>query len=519
MRGILRQETGDPNSPMKIPKWLRSTVRWLLFGAAGLALLVVGFYTVERWRGDRAWREYAAQSAARGEVLDALPTPSTLAPERNFMKTPVLDRWMFGPLSDPAYDQFLKDIHGKQISGPRFGTVNSAGWAVGDRVDLGKTAEVWFKKPKSGKEEPASPSEVSAKEFLALLAPMDPLLGELRGAAAARPDSELVRPTAISQKDPLKTPSARFQLVRMVAWGLVMDGCAALAEGRTEEAFGDTLAGLKLSRGLAEMPDPTLVESMVGVVATRIVLQPLWEGCQRHAWSDSQLKQFQDELALIHPMESLSRGLRTDRASFLLTLDHASARVFEDRPWLFWVRWPRGWIQQSKVAYCTCMKEFIDIMDSAGTPGFLKRKADGLARVEAVFESADYWANLSTYLGLIAVPAVQKLQFHAARADASVALARTACALERHRLAHGSYPEALAELVPAYLPEVPRDVIDGQPLRYRRGADGSFKLWSIGMDGRDDNGTPAKTQEADTTGDWVWLQQFPAAQETVGRSR
>jgi hypothetical protein len=77
-----------------------------MLGAAGLALLIAGFYTVVRWRGDRAWREYAAQSAARGEMLDALPGPSTLPPERNFMKAPVLDRWLFGPFNDPHLEQF-----------------------------------------------------------------------------------------------------------------------------------------------------------------------------------------------------------------------------------------------------------------------------------------------------------------------------------------------------------------------------------------------------------------------------
>jgi len=49
-------------------------------------------------------------------------------------------------------------------------------------------------------------------------------------------------------------------------------------------------------------------------------------------------------------------------------------------------------------------------------------------------------------------------------------------------------------------------VIDGQPLRYRRLGNDSFKLWSIGIDGQDDGGTPEKTQEANANGDWVWLQ-------------
>lgn len=91
-----------------------------MLGAAGLALLIGGFYTVVRWRGDRAWREYAAQSAARGETLDVLPAPSKLPPERNFMKTPVLDRWLFGENDHPAFEQYLKELHATGISGLYF---------------------------------------------------------------------------------------------------------------------------------------------------------------------------------------------------------------------------------------------------------------------------------------------------------------------------------------------------------------------------------------------------------------
>jgi hypothetical protein len=39
---------------MRFPKWLRCVILWSLLGAADLALLAGGFYTVVRWRGDRA---------------------------------------------------------------------------------------------------------------------------------------------------------------------------------------------------------------------------------------------------------------------------------------------------------------------------------------------------------------------------------------------------------------------------------------------------------------------------------
>ncbi len=64
-----------------------------------------------------------------------------------------------------------------------------------------------------------------------------------------------------------------------------------------------------------------------------------------------------------------------------------------------------------------------------------------------------------------------------------------ALAAERYRLAHGDWPRALADLVPANLPAVPLDPIDGAPLRYRRTNDGAV-IWSVGEDGHDDGGVP-----------------------------
>lgn len=76
-----------------------------------------------------------------------------------------------------------------------------------------------------------------------------------------------------------------------------------------------------------------------------------------------------------------------------------------------------------------------------------------------------------------------------------VDLARVAIALERYQLAHGNYPETLEALVPQFITKLPHDVINGQPLKYRRTNDGSFILYSIGWNEKDDGGfIPAKKQ-------------------------
>ena len=88
-------------------------------------------------------------------------------------------------------------------------------------------------------------------------------------------------------------------------------------------------------------------------------------------------------------------------------------------------------------------------------------------------------------------------------------MARVAAALERYRLAHGAFPDSLDALSPQLMDPIPHDVIDGEPLHYRRTADGQFVLYSVGWNETDDGGVvvfkkpPSKVPEI-TEGDWVW---------------
>lgn len=86
----------------------------------------------------------------------------------------------------------------------------------------------------------------------------------------------------------------------------------------------------------------------------------------------------------------------------------------------------------------------------------------------------------------------------------SAALLQTGIALERHRLKHGAHPESLEALVPEFLPHIPPDPYDGQPLRYRRRDDdgGSPLVWSIGQNGLDEGGMANRNKEE---GDRVWI--------------
>jgi hypothetical protein len=85
------------------------------------------------------------------------------------------------------------------------------------------------------------------------------------------------------------------------------------------------------------------------------------------------------------------------------------------------------------------------------------------------------------------LPALDKVAVAERRRLAHVRCMIAALAAERYRLAHGAWPESLDRLTPALLTEVPLDPFDGEPLRYRRFAEGVV-VYSVGEDGRDDGG-------------------------------
>jgi hypothetical protein len=73
------------------------------------------------------------------------------------------------------------------------------------------------------------------------------------------------------------------------------------------------------------------------------------------------------------------------------------------------------------------------------------------------------------------------------KAVARLRAAAAGLAVQRYRLAEGTLPESLAELVPTYLDTVPKDPFDGDDMRYEKLAAG-FVVYSIGEDLSDDGG-------------------------------
>ncbi len=488
----------------KLARYARRTLLTLVV----LATLVAGFVIEENWRGGRAWQEYAARQAALGDPVDVFPAPSSLPPERNFMKTPVLDRVLFAQDGSEELEVF------ERMGSPKVPGGSFQAWRAGRLSDLAAVAGI--KTPEGADAAAARAAYLAGADAILAAnaqAEMLAVLEELRQAVPARTESQVVRPVAITRAMPPDVPLPRLLVVRNLSSRLAVDACAALASGRHEQGWLDAMALVRLTRGFTDLPDGCLLESMAGGLFAQYVSQPVYEAWVRRSWTEAQWTRLQEELAKVTPLRSLERSLRVERAFVVNSFENVPVRKIllqntasgETYPW--WARsleFIPGWVYRNKIAAAEDLNQRTALLGQSSTPGFLARLREDDARRERL-RGPTTPANV---LMQAATPDYRKVTDSALRAESTVALTRAVCALERHRLARGQYPETLAELVPAFLAAVPIDVIDGQPLRYRRLADGTFKLYSIGLNGTDDDGAPSdwKTGEGPRHGDWCWPQ-------------
>jgi hypothetical protein len=94
-----------------------------------------------------------------------------------------------------------------------------------------------------------------------------------------------------------------------------------------------------------------------------------------------------------------------------------------------------------------------------------------------------------TELNQLAVPVWARCGAKEAERDTWLCGLRILAAIELFREQRGASPTSLSELTPDYLSEIPMDPFTGKPFTYRL-TDGSYVLYSVGPDAKDDGGAP-----------------------------
>ena len=263
----------------------------------------------------------------------------------------------------------------------------------------------------------------------------------------------------------------------------------------------------------------TLVAAMMDVAITGVYAYTIVEGFQLGAWHEPQLVALQQQLSQTDLLPITVECFLAQRAASANSLETIPpAEMFKQMSkmnnqegglldmlknpfYAFLLFAPRGWVYQNMV-FGAKLHPLFEIGDTARhlvLPEIARRDAQEI-------EARSKWSPYS-FLRTIANPNFTKAWRTTAHNQTLVDQAQIACALERYRLAHGEYPESLAALVPQFIEKIPHDIIGGRPLHYRRSPDGTFLLYSIGWDEKDDGGVVVRDSNGNEdlgSGDWVW---------------
>lgn len=383
--------------------------------------------------------------------------------------------------------------------------------------DLAKRYGLVDKKPASMSEQEilALPVTDPAQEVLDFLRRFEPELVEVSDAAR-RPHSRFG--TRFEEGMSLYLPY--LGTMKSLTLTFRLRAAARLAKGDVDGAFADTLTTFRLAEATAE--DPVLLTFLVRIAQYAIATSTAWQGLVDHRWTEPQLVELQGIFERADFREDLSRAFQGERifgnaiydswlglgtGAALAAVDISPEMVSTEMPALPRFA-PRGMFRRNQVNQHRMFDAILAQLRDPAWP-----KIAGLAASDQEYD-ARYLARLGltpttpyNILPAMLAPAFSRAQAKAVRVNVVARMGEAVCALERHRLRHGSYPGQLDELVPAFLKSVPLDPMSAEPLRYRRTDDGWFALWSVGLNGRDDGGV---VKDNDRQGDWVWPSPVPS---------
>jgi hypothetical protein len=454
----------------------RPIVTWVLrrwfFCAAVFATLAGLFYAEENWRGQRALERSKRELAARGAELDWDKfIPPAVPDDQNVFKAPKMQEW-FVLVNRNSNSNELTALMRSPTNFPTWGT---------RKIE----------------------SDGEARAYLAWSDRLQPQFNLIRDALKrpySRMDGDYSRPRA--------HPIPNFIVIREVARVLAQRTHCYLLVHEPDKAVAQLALMHDLSHLLDAKPTGkpmTLVGAMVNVAVVGVYADVIGEGLRTHAWQEPQLVELQKQLSEIHTLIPVAAAFESAPAASARALETVPvkelANAFEGEADFFRIA-PRGWIWQNianEMPFFFAPAGAFNAEHDYVSPRVFK---DNQQRLEK-FVSHKF--PFRVFAALL-IPNIGKAEQNTARNQNTANEALAVCALERYRIAHGSYPVSLDALAPQFIDKVPGDVINGGQLQYRRSQD-SFVLYSLGWDERDDGGSAVMTKSGQLnpdSSDWVW---------------
>ncbi len=279
-----------------------------------------------------------------------------------------------------------------------------------------------------------------------------------------------------------------FVHVRTLAQMLAVMAMTAAEDDDPQRAADMILRGFQF---LEAVPSDSLVPHMIKRACAGLGVLAV-ERCLNHVqFTDSQLRQIEQALPRA-VTNQFTNALHGEHVMAIWAFSEVKAgrnadellygRQRDEKWWeALWRRLKPGRAAYSDGDFVRYLGLYRSSLDMTTLP-----PTQAVARAGQLVEA--YATNITSELGE-AVPAAWQKGLRASfEIEAQLTALRTALALERFRLTHeGKIPVTLAELVPAYLPKIPRDIFDNLPLPFKPLPRG-YVLYSIGADGVDDGG-------------------------------
>lgn len=360
------------------------------------------------------------------------------------------------------------------------------------------------------------------------LKPYEPALNELR-ATSKRPQARFN--VNYTLENPWGILLPHLAVIKRTIQLLRLKACAELSAGHSEEALQDLLLALRLID--APQKEPFLISHLVRVACLEIMFQPIWEGLAERRWNDEQLGELQARLQQIDLIADLKFELESEKVwcnltiglvrdkrkpGFLLSLLETDEKkeAWQKEADRVLVKAPREWFDEEQRNYNRIFDErLLAGFDVAARRVNPRVTDENMRQLEKTLGGKETWVKDHLVFARAFMPALGRVSLKLAGTQGYVDLAVVACALERHRLAHGQYPEKLEALAPRFLNPVPHDLTTGEPLHYQRTDDGLFLLYSVGWNELDESGELAFLSSGRASekkdGDWVW--RYPTPQK------
>jgi hypothetical protein len=311
---------------------------------------------------------------------------------------------------------------------------------------------------------------------------------------------------------------AYFQEIRRFADALAMRAMMKSGEGRFDEAWDDLMAIHRLAR-LCDRGGH-LIEMIVGCAVGAIAIDATHAYLEAAKPNGERLAKLRADLDGLSPIAGVSdRIVFAERCTWLDTAQTVSRhglsllerlndgkptqgehpadaveRIYGPFDWNTSLRMGNRWYDRyagglnrsDRAKYRAAMLKL--------------EEEEKQQRVEAFF-SLDYLQRknfgktfkvvMGEAIGQILIalysPGMLKASLSADRFEQRFINLRIAIALAEYKLAHGAYPEKLADLAPKSIAAIPDDLFSGKPLVYKPTKDG-YLLYSVGANGKDDGG-------------------------------